>query len=77
MNGFEAAFSSLLLTSMGLVSGERVIVFSDSLRTAEKPAATDRSGKFHADYRLYIPTLTGKKCDGSTFLILDNGRLQV
>lgn len=43
MKDFEAAFSSLLLTNMGLESGERVVVFSDTIRTDEKPSTADRS----------------------------------
>jgi len=43
MKNFEAAFSSLLLTNMGLVSGERVVVFSDTVRSDEKPSPDDSS----------------------------------
>lgn len=43
MKGFEAAFSSLLLTNMGLVSGERVVVFSDTVRFDETPSPDDSS----------------------------------
>ena len=35
------------------------------------------STPFHEDYVLYNPTLTGITEDGSRFLILDNGKLQV
>lgn len=35
------------------------------------------STPFHEDYVLYKPTLTGIKADGSRFLLLENGKLQV
>lgn len=43
MERLEAAFSSLLTTNMGLVAGERVVVFSDVLRDDEVPTADDRN----------------------------------
>lgn len=43
MKELEASFSSLLKTNMGLVSGERVVIFSDTIRKDEQPAADDRS----------------------------------
>lgn len=43
MKNLDDAFSSLLLTNMGLVAEERVVVFADLLRDDEQPAEADRS----------------------------------
>jgi len=43
MENLETAFSSLLLTNMGLVAGERVVVFSDLVRDDEKLSVDDCS----------------------------------
>ena len=42
MDELAGPFSSLLETNMGLVHGERVVVFSDTIRNDEKPADGDR-----------------------------------
>lgn len=49
MREFEEPFASLLKINMGLVSGERVVVFSDTIRLDEKPADDDlhRREKLH------------------------------
>lgn len=41
MNELTVPFSSLLETNMGLVPGERVVVFSDTIRDDEKPSGDD------------------------------------
>ncbi len=43
MKSLDAAFSSLLLTNMGIIAGEKVVIFSDWLRSDENPAKADRS----------------------------------
>jgi len=49
MKDFEEPFASLLKTNMGLVCGERVVVFSDTIRNDETPAVADiaRREKLH------------------------------
>ncbi len=42
MKGLENAFSSLLLTNMGLIAGERVVVFSDKVRPDEMLSVAER-----------------------------------
>ncbi len=51
MHEFEEPFASLLKTNMGLVYGERVVVFSDTIRNDETPSAADlaRREKLHAN----------------------------
>lgn len=51
MHEFEVPFASLLKTNMGLVYGERVVVFSDTIRNDETPSAADlaRREKLHAN----------------------------
>lgn len=50
MQEFTEPFDALLKTNMGLVSGERIVIFSDTIRSDEYPANTDRSRreKLHA-----------------------------
>jgi aminopeptidase len=50
MNELAVPFFSLLEINMGLVSGERVVVFSDTIRNNEKPTDDDlsRRGKLHS-----------------------------
>jgi aminopeptidase len=50
MDELAGAFSSLLNTNMGLVSGERVVVFSDTVRNDEKPSEIEltRRKKLHS-----------------------------
>lgn len=43
MKDFEGAFFSLLKTNMGLVPGERLVVFGDTVRADERPAAAELS----------------------------------
>lgn len=49
MKELAAPFSSLLKTNMGLISGERVVVFSDTIRNDEKASGDDltRRQKLH------------------------------
>lgn len=42
MNNLEGAFRSLFETNMGIRPGERVLVFSDSIRPDETPSDADR-----------------------------------
>ena len=41
MNNLDAAFRSLFETNMGLKPGERVLVFSDTIRDDESPSSSD------------------------------------
>lgn len=43
MEKFKTAFSSLLVTNMGLVPGERLVVFSDQIRPDETVSSDDRA----------------------------------
>lgn len=62
MHQFAEPFASLLTTNMGLVAGERVVVFSDTIRSDEKPSNDDlsRRERLHstaaalADYALKL-----------------------
>jgi leucyl aminopeptidase (aminopeptidase T) len=53
MEKFKAAFSSLLVTNMGLAQGERVVVFSDQIRPDETVSQDDsaRRQALHASAR--------------------------
>lgn len=53
MEKFKAAFSSLLVTNMGLTRGERVVVFSDQIRPDETVSEDDstRRRALHASAR--------------------------
>ncbi|NJD91781.1 MAG: peptidase, partial [Geobacter sp.] len=53
MEKFKAAFSSLLVTNMGLARGERVVVFSDQIRPDETVSQDDsaRRRALHASAR--------------------------
>jgi len=77
------------IAELGIGTNDRA-TRPDNVLEAEKILGTvhiafgDNSGfggvvstPFHEDYVLYKPTLSGKKPDGSRFLILDNGVLQV
>lgn len=77
------------IAELGIGTNDRA-TRPDNVLEAEKILGTvhiafgDNSGfggivttPFHEDYVLYQPTLTGIKADGSRFLLLDNGKLQV
>ena len=53
MESLNAAFSSLLVTNMGLIAGERVVVFSDLIRQDEavEPDDSARRKALHASAR--------------------------
>jgi leucyl aminopeptidase (aminopeptidase T) len=50
MRDFEEPFASLLTTNMGLIVGERVVIFSDTIRCDERLSGDDRQRreKLHA-----------------------------
>jgi leucyl aminopeptidase (aminopeptidase T) len=57
MEDFSAAFASLFTVNMGLRPGERIVVFTDSIRTDESPAAADR------DRRIRLQQVAGRAAD--------------